>query len=43
MFSLVAPGHVTAKGLNLAVSSTNNYFMTIDWISSDFKIQVNTG
>jgi hypothetical protein len=43
VFSLAAAGHVTAKGLNLAVSSTNNYFMTIDWISSDFKVTVNTG
>jgi hypothetical protein len=43
VFSLASAGHVTAKGLNLAVNSTNNFFMTIDWVSSDFKVSVNTG
>jgi hypothetical protein len=45
VFALAANNEVTAKGINLAynTANNNNAFMTIDWISSDFKVQVNTG
>jgi hypothetical protein len=42
VFSLAANNKVTAKGINLGVGASND-FMTIDWVSSDFKVQVNTG
>jgi hypothetical protein len=43
VFSLASNNRVTAKGINLAIDASDNYYMTIDWVSADFKVTVNTG
>jgi hypothetical protein len=45
VFALADPGKVTAKGIIIASDTFNDvqYFMTIDWVSADFKVTVNTG
>jgi hypothetical protein len=43
VFSVASNNRVTAKGINLAIDFSDNYYMTIDWVSADFKVTVNTG